>query len=204
MIFKDILNMSGTDHHPRMQQEYRHNYHNDTDDDDEYEEEEEEVARESEEEECKGGRGRRLCVGWSGKVLDPRASRIQEWNRVFLLVSAAGLFLDPLFFYTISISENCMCIFVDGWFALTVTVLRCMTDALHVCNMWLQFKLVNRNRRSRPHSLSDVDDERSSSSPRKVALRYIKDKKGFFFDLFVILPLPQVRHSFYFFIFFIF
>ncbi|XP_019251719.1 PREDICTED: cyclic nucleotide-gated ion channel 4-like isoform X2 [Nicotiana attenuata] len=152
----------------------------DNEDDDDEEEIEEEVEEEDNSQECdkiqegrnKGG----LIIGFfsRNKIIDPRAQWVQEWNRVFLLVCAIGLFLDPLFFYALSISESCMCLFVDGWFAVTVTVLRCMTDALHVWNMWLQFKMINRSRRN-----------------HMVAQPYFKAKKGFFFDLFVILPLPQ-------------
>lgn len=131
-----------------------------------------------------GRRGRR----WSfGRVLDPRAQWVQEWNRVFLLVCAAGLFVDPLFFYALSVSETCMCLFVDGWFAITVTVLRCMTDALHVWNMWLQLKMAKRT-----FAMGGVTAQLADTSPRSVALRYLKGKGGFFFDLFVILPLPQI------------
>ncbi|KAM3382641.1 cyclic nucleotide-gated ion channel 4 isoform X1 [Capsicum galapagoense] len=138
------------------------------------------------------GRGGGLIDFFSWKVTDPRAPWVQEWNRVFLLVCATGLFVDPLFFYALSISESCMCLFIDGWFAVTVTVLRCMTDALHLWNMWLQFKM---------HKFRLHEGENTSSHPRihhekslrrSVALRYLKSKKGFFFDLFVILPLPQI------------
>ncbi|XP_022877589.1 cyclic nucleotide-gated ion channel 4-like [Olea europaea var. sylvestris] len=168
---------------PSREQENPHNY-NDSDDSDA---EEETVEVEEEEEEnffpdCRnkyGGCGRKGWWFW-GKILDPRATWVQEWNRIFLLVCAAGLFVDPLFFYTLSISENCMCLFVDGWLAITVTVLRCMTDALHLWNMWLHFKM---NRR--PHHVIDAGH-------RTVALRYFKANKGFFFDLFVILPIPQI------------
>ncbi|XP_052208175.1 cyclic nucleotide-gated ion channel 4 [Diospyros lotus] len=166
------------------------------DDDDDEEEEEPEVEDELENDDesfpsqkttaC-GGRSRRW---WLGGVLDPGAAWVQEWNRVFLLVSATGLFVDPLFFYALSISDNCMCLFVDGWFAVTVTVLRCMTDVLHVCNMWLQLKMTKRS-----YSAVGADGGRSrlaDKNPRTVALRYLRSKKGFFFDLFVILPLPQV------------
>ncbi|KAJ7981685.1 putative Cyclic nucleotide-gated ion channel [Quillaja saponaria] len=120
------------------------------------------------------------------KVLDPRAKWVQEWNRVFLLVCATGLFVDPLFFYALSISDTCTCLFIDGWFAITVTVLRCMTDALHVWNMWLQLKMAKCS-----FARTDVSGL-SDTTPRSVALRYLKAKKGFFFDLFVILPLPQI------------
>jgi len=125
-----------------------------------------------------------------GVVLDPRAKWVQEWNRVFLLVSATGLFVDPLFFYALSISDTCMCLFIDGWLVVTVTVLRCMTDTLHVWNMWLQFKMAKR---------SSFLARDSYASRGGSALRYLRAKRGFFFDLFVILPIPQVTPFFSFF-----
>ncbi|XP_071733693.1 cyclic nucleotide-gated ion channel 4-like [Rutidosis leptorrhynchoides] len=125
-----------------------------------------------------------------GKIfLDPRSEWVQEWNRVFLLVCATGLFIDPLFFYTLSISDSCMCVFVDGWFAVTVTVLRCVTDALHVWNMWLQFKMSRWWRLPHHHRALSHD----GGVARNVAARIITNaKKSFFFDLFVILPIPQI------------
>ncbi|KAK4794189.1 hypothetical protein SAY86_012183 [Trapa natans] len=138
---------------------------------------------------------------WMGQVMDPRAKWVQEWNRVFLLVCATGLFVDPLFFYALSVSDTYMCLFIDGWFAITVTVLRCMTDALHVWNMWLQLKMAKRCRGG-GRSPAEARDEGASgdegrrkegpAATRAVALRYLKVKKGFLFDLFVILPIPQV------------
>ncbi|XP_023552664.1 cyclic nucleotide-gated ion channel 4 [Cucurbita pepo subsp. pepo] len=129
-----------------------------------------------------------------GSVLDPRAKWVREWNRVFLLVSAAGLFVDPLFLYTLSISESWMCLFVDGWLAITLTVLRCTADAFHLWNMWLQLKTATRYSFAGGASTAATPENRGlrDSTPRAVALRYFKSKKGFFFDLFVILPLPQV------------
>lgn len=145
---------------------------------------------------CGPGR-RRGSGGWSlGQVLDPRAKWVQEWNRVFLLVCATGLFVDPLFFYALSISDTCMCLFVDGWFAITVTALRCMTDALHLWNMWLHLKMTKGSSfvppTNGPREDSDETADRTAGKPRSDAIRYLKAKKGFFFDLFVILPLPQV------------
>ncbi|XP_027342718.1 cyclic nucleotide-gated ion channel 4-like isoform X2 [Abrus precatorius] len=116
-----------------------------------------------------------LKSGFSGRVLvEPRAKWVEEWNRVFLLVCATGLFVDPLFFYALSISDTCMCLFVDGWLVITVTVLRCMTDALHIWNMWLQLKMAKR-----------------SSIPIRDTTKLIANRL-FFFDLFVILPIPQI------------
>ncbi|EEF36596.1 cyclic nucleotide-gated ion channel 4 [Ricinus communis] len=143
---------------------------------------------------CGAGLVPKRSGGWSlGQVLDPRAKWVQEWNRGFLLVCATGLFVDPLFFYALSVSDTCMCLFIDGWFALTVTALRCMTDALHVWNMWLQLKMAKKP--SIGGGIGGDYGDRSGprfSSPSSVALRYLKAKKGFFFDLFVILPLPQI------------
>ncbi|XP_009792556.1 cyclic nucleotide-gated ion channel 4-like isoform X2 [Nicotiana sylvestris] len=152
-------------------------YNEDDDDDEEIvEEEEENNSQECNKFQEGRNKGELFIEFFSrNKIIDPRAQWVQEWNRVFLLACAIGLFLDPLFFYALSISESCMCLFVDGWFAVTVTALRCMTDALHVWNMWLQFKMINRSRRN-----------------HMVAQPYFKAKKGFLFDLFVILPLPQL------------
>lgn len=153
----------------------------------------------------KGGGGRRKEGLFSlfalGSVLDPRAAWVQEWNRIFLLVCATGLFVDPLFFYALSISEAYLCLFVDGWFSIMVTVLRCMTDVLHVWNMWLQLKMAKHpyvaasaafedsGGRGSNGSTGGLDDK---STARSVALGYLKARTGFFFDLFVILPLPQI------------
>ncbi|KAK6134521.1 hypothetical protein DH2020_031755 [Rehmannia glutinosa] len=176
----------------QQQQQLRDNNYNDSTDSSSEEEINEEDEEEINPEDSKslygGGCGPRRRVRWLWcNVLDPRSPWVQEWNRIFLLVCAAGLFIDPLFFYALSINENCLCLFVDGWFAVTVTVLRSMTDALHIWNMWLQFKM---NRR--PHGGAGERDENPRDTSGAVAWRYLKSKKGFFFDLFVILPLPQI------------
>ncbi|KAG1347195.1 cAMP-dependent protein kinase regulatory subunit [Cocos nucifera] len=132
--------------------------------------------------------GHRRKGSWSlGGVVDPQSRWVQEWNRVFVLVCTAGLVVDPLFFYALSISGARMCLFVDGWFAITVTALRCMTDAVHIWNMWMRLKTSYRTRR-----LRGAQEGQAPMSPRAVAVNYLKSKKGFFFDLFIIFPVPQV------------
>eukprot|EP00262_Sarcandra_glabra_P016318 TRINITY_DN5285_c0_g1_i1.p1 TRINITY_DN5285_c0_g1~~TRINITY_DN5285_c0_g1_i1.p1 ORF type:complete len:473 (+),score=22.79 TRINITY_DN5285_c0_g1_i1:39-1457(+) len=110
-------------------------------------------------------------------ALDPRTKWVQEWNRIFLLVCGTGLIVDPLFFYSLSIADSWMCLYIDGWFALTVTAVRCMTDLLHVWNIWLHLKTGYGTKR--PH----VEGHKA---------HYLRSIKGFFLDLFVILPVPQV------------
>ncbi|CAI0375838.1 unnamed protein product [Linum tenue] len=128
---------------------------------------------------CCGGGG----VGWPARSTATTSStklrrrRVAgEWNRIYLLACAMGLFVDPLFFYALSVSDAYMCLFVDGWFALTVTALRCMNDLLHLFNLFLRFTAANHR----------------SAAPTPGRRYYLKDKKGFFLDLFVILPIPQI------------
>ncbi|XP_077243306.1 cyclic nucleotide-gated cation channel 4 [Tasmannia lanceolata] len=154
---------------------------------DDQDEEDEEEGEEVNSQMCKGKCGPSKGVWLLGGVLDPRTKWVQEWNRVFLLVCATGLAVDPLFFYALSISDTCLCLFIDGWFSITVTALRCMTDALHVWNIWLQLKMAYNNDHSR-----FVDEEGGKMKGRGAAINYMKSKKGFIFDLFVILPVPQV------------
>ncbi|XP_024960462.1 cyclic nucleotide-gated ion channel 4-like [Cynara cardunculus var. scolymus] len=112
---------------------------------------------------------------------------LQAWDQVYVVVCTIGLFIDPIFFYSLSISDSWMCVFLDGWFAATVTVVRCMTDALHVANMWLQFKW---NRWYR-HDVGLRPYEKASCH---VTNRQVLKQagRGVLFDLFVILPIPQV------------
>ncbi|GLT74746.1 hypothetical protein SLA2020_465240 [Shorea laevis] len=171
------------------------------DSEDAYEEEEEDKSPRD----CKSmyymcGGGRRK--GWSlGQVLDPGTKWVQEWNRVNLMFILTGLFLDPLFFYALSISDQYMCLYIDGWFAIIITVLRCITDAFHVWNVWLQLKM-DKRLYSYTAAMAATKDEdegeggggasHTATAGRRVAVRYLKDWKGFFFDLFVILPIPQI------------
>ncbi|KAG0500704.1 hypothetical protein HPP92_000776 [Vanilla planifolia] len=120
----------------------------------------------------------------------------QEWSRAYLLVCVAGLIVDPLFFYSLSISGPLMCVFIDGWFAITVTVLRCMTDVIHVWNTYLQFKAACCRRRKH-HEMDTISEEDSKvGKPQSVVPApphdYLKSKKGLILDLFIVLPIMQI------------
>lgn len=113
---------------------------------------------------------------------------LQAWDPVYVVVCTTGLFIDPLFFYAISISDSFMCVFIDGWFAVTVTVVRCMTDVLYVTHLWLQFKL---NRWSRHDVRLRRVDDRWSCNVADLVLA-VTHRKRVLLDLFVIIPIPQV------------
>ncbi|KAJ8504022.1 hypothetical protein OPV22_004908 [Ensete ventricosum] len=124
---------------------------------------------------------------WSSSASESKAKLFQEWNRAFLLVCAGGLFVDPLFFYALSISPTCMCVFIDGWFAVTVTVLRCTNDAVHLLNLWLQVRTAAHDAAERSSASADEEGCKAIAKVRRLSCL-----KSVLFDLFVILPVPQV------------
>lgn len=124
-----------------------------------------------------------------GPVLDPRTKPVQRWNRAFLLVRGMSLAVDPLFFYVISIGgEGGPCLYMDGGLAAIVTVLRTCVDAVHLFHLWLQFRLAYVSRESLV-----VGCGKLVWDARAIASHYVRSLKGFWFDLFVILPVPQVQ-----------
>ncbi|KAK9012595.1 hypothetical protein V6N11_040640 [Hibiscus sabdariffa] len=124
-----------------------------------------------------------------GTVLDPRSKRVQRWNRAFLLARGMALAIDPLFFYALSIGRGgSPCLYMDGGLAAVVTVLRTGVDAVHLFHLWLQFRLAYVSRESLV-----VGCGKLVWDPRAIASLYIRSLKGFWFDAFVILPVPQGR-----------
>lgn len=122
-------------------------------------------------------------------MLDPRIKRVQQWNRGFLLARGMALAIDPLFFYALSIGRGgSPCLYMDGGLAAVVTVLRTGVDAIHLFHIWLQFRLAYVSRESLV-----VGCGKLVWDPLAIALHYVRSLKGFWFDIFVILPVPQVR-----------
>ncbi|PKA57389.1 Cyclic nucleotide-gated ion channel 2 [Apostasia shenzhenica] len=124
--------------------------------------------------------------GW---VLDPRAPRVLWWNRGVLLARAVALALDPLFFYSLSIAGSGAppCLYMDEGLATAATVLRTAADAGHMAHIWLQLRLAYVSRESLVVGCGMLVWDR-----QRIAEHYLRSGKGFWFDLFVILPIPQV------------
>ena len=169
-------------------EEYENNNSHFYDSDDITTDEEEEVQEQDDEESaaeeyssCGGGNLGTKMLGSSSKK-----SWLQEWDHVFPLISALCLFLDPTFFYTLSLNEDGMCFFIDSWFALGLSLLRSVNDALHIWNMWHHY------RRSTPAAAVHGVRRRCGG----IALQNFKGKMVFFLNAFVLLPLPQVRNFF--------
>ncbi|KAK4776220.1 hypothetical protein SAY87_024181 [Trapa incisa] len=133
---------------------------------------------------CRSGTG---SSGPFGCVRDPRSKRVQRWNRGFLFARGMSLAIDPLFFYALSIGRGgAPCLYMDGELAVIVTVLRTCVDAVHLFHLWLQFRLAYVSRESLV-----VGCGKLVWDSQAIASHYVRSLKGFWFDAFVILPVPQ-------------
>lgn len=128
----------------------------------------------------------RLGTTWA---LDPRARWVREWNRAYLLACAAGLMVDPLFLYAVSLSGPLMCVFLDGWLAAAVTALRCMVDAMHAWNVVTQLRVA---REARKRGGADEEQAAAEADATRKLPAYARSRKGMVLDFFVILPVMQV------------
>ncbi|KAH6830368.1 Cyclic nucleotide-regulated ion channel family protein [Perilla frutescens var. hirtella] len=132
--------------------------------------------------------GTQLRAGRFWSVLDPRTKRVQRWNRAFLLARGMALAVDPLFFYSLSIGRHgSPCLSFDGGLAAAVAVVRTCVDTVHLCHLWLQFRLAYVSRESLVIGCGKLVWD-----ARAVAAHYLRSLGGFWFDVFVILPVPQV------------
>lgn len=122
-----------------------------------------------------------------GRVLDPRSKGVQRWNRAILLARGVALAVDPLFFYALSIGRGDLpCLYMDGSMAVIVTLLRTCVDGVHLFHLWLQFRLAYISRESMV-----VGCGKLVWDARAIAAHYVRSFRGFWFDVFVILPIPQ-------------
>uniref|UniRef100_A0A453FPG0 Uncharacterized protein n=1 Tax=Aegilops tauschii subsp. strangulata TaxID=200361 RepID=A0A453FPG0_AEGTS len=111
----------------------------------------------------------------------------------YLLACAAGLMVDPLFLYAVSVSGPLMCVFLDGWFAAAVTTLRCMVDALHAWNLLLRLRTAWAPAKEEKEEDDDADEEAQRVGGGAAPARLPRSKKGgLLLDVFVILPVMQV------------
>ncbi|KAK1381131.1 Cyclic nucleotide-binding domain-containing protein [Heracleum sosnowskyi] len=128
-----------------------------------------------------------VIPGPSDTVFDPRARNIKWLNRFFILARGASLAIDPLFLFAITASPGPKpCIYIDGTMLLFATLLRTCVDAFHVMNLWLKFRLAYVCKGS-----LNVGNGELVWDARAVVKHYVGSLKGFWFDLYVILPVPQ-------------
>lgn len=136
---------------------------------------------------ARGKRIERQPTGLFGPIIDPRSESVRRWNRVILLARAVALAVDPVFFYALSIGRGGSCLYMDGALAAVVTLVRTCVDAVHLWHVWLQFRLAYVSRESLV-----VGCGKLVWDTRAIASHYVRSLKGFWFDIYVILPIPQV------------
>lgn len=118
-------------------------------------------------------------------IMSPHAKIVQQWNKFFVISCLVAIFVDPLFFFLLSVKQENRCIFFNKTLALVITVVRSTTDFVYFLHMLLQFRLAYIAPESRVVGAGDLVDD-----PREIAHHYMS---GYFLlDLFVVLPLPQI------------
>ncbi|XP_042393069.1 probable cyclic nucleotide-gated ion channel 20, chloroplastic isoform X2 [Zingiber officinale] len=118
-------------------------------------------------------------------IMNPHTRVVQQWNQFFVISCLVAIFIDPLFFFLLSVKEEEKCIVFNWSLAIGIAVVRSVTDFIYLLHMILQFRLAYVAPESRVIDIGDLVDQ-----PKKIALNYLR---GYFFlDLFVVLPLPQV------------
>jgi cyclic nucleotide gated channel, plant len=117
---------------------------------------------------------------------------VQFWNRALLFARAVALAADPVFFYAIGVGvKDGMChrglIGVLHWVVALAAAVRTCADMVHAGHIWVQLRLAFVSRESLV-----VGSGKLVWDPKEIARHYMKNPKGIWFDLFVLLPLPQV------------
>ncbi|KAK1406405.1 hypothetical protein QVD17_41702 [Tagetes erecta] len=118
-------------------------------------------------------------------VMNPHAKFVQTWNQFVLISCLIAIFVDPLFFYLLSVEKGHKCIVFNWQMTKIIVIFRSLTDFIYLIHMLVQFRLAFVSPESRVVGAGDLVDD-----PRKIALHYLS--KFFFFDLFIVLPLPQI------------
>eukprot|EP00249_Psilotum_nudum_P008117 c21054_g1_i1 orf=621-2627(-) len=118
------------------------------------------------------------------KILDPRSTFVQRWNKVFLVSCLIALFVDPLFFFLPSISDA-DCIQIQHSLTVVIAILRSITDTFYVFHMFLQFRIAYVAPSSRVFGSGVLVVD-----PKLIARRYWK--RDIWLHLLAVLPFPQV------------
>ncbi|GLT27773.1 hypothetical protein SLA2020_027460 [Shorea laevis] len=122
------------------------------------------------------------------KILDPRGSFLQSWNKIFLLFGIIAVALDPLFFYipVVVNDKTRKCLNLDKRLGIIACVLRTFIDAFHIINSH-DLSIPNRLHRASSRIFGTGE---LIVNPRTIAKRYLFTH--FIIDVLAILPLPQL------------
>ncbi|KAL1191598.1 putative cyclic nucleotide-gated ion channel 3 [Cardamine amara subsp. amara] len=119
------------------------------------------------------------------QVMNPNDSYLQNWNKIFLLLSVIALAFDPLFFYIPVVNPGRFCLTLDKKLEAIACVFRTFIDVFYVVRMLFQFNTGFIAPSSRGFGRGELIENR-----KKIAIRYLGSY--FIIDLLSILPIPQV------------
>lgn len=119
------------------------------------------------------------------RVINPHNKLVHQWNKFFAICCLVAIFVDPLFFFLLSVDMEHKCIVLNSTMTTVLVFLRSVNDFIHFLNIILQFRLAYVAPESRVVGAGELVDH-----PKKIALHYLQTY--FLFDLFVVLPLPQI------------
>ncbi|CAM6044249.1 unnamed protein product, partial [Sphagnum compactum] len=122
----------------------------------------------------------RICKPFT-QVLKPNSNTkvLRLWNKLFVISCFIGIFLDPLFFLTVSISPDYKCVVFHNRWAIAFTVLRSVTDFIFLLHMLLKFRLA-----------IVLNTGKVVVDSKAIALNYLRG--WFALDVITVLPLPQI------------
>ncbi|EFH56499.1 ATCNGC3 [Arabidopsis lyrata subsp. lyrata] len=119
------------------------------------------------------------------RVMNPNDSYLQNWNKIFLLLSVVALAFDPLFFYIPVVNPVRFCLNLDTKLEAIACIFRTFIDAFYVVHMLFQFHTGFIAPSSRGFGRGELNE-----NPKEIAIRYLSSY--FLVDLLSILPIPQV------------
>ncbi|KAK7279339.1 hypothetical protein RJT34_24388 [Clitoria ternatea] len=117
-------------------------------------------------------------------ILDPRGSRVNGWNKIFLAACLISLFVDPLFFY-LPVARKEKCIDMSTALEVSLTIIRSLVDAFYIVQIYFKFQTAYIAPSSRVSGRGELILDSS-----KIASKYMH--RDFWLDLLAAQPLPQV------------
>ncbi|XP_078165429.1 putative cyclic nucleotide-gated ion channel 20, chloroplastic isoform X2 [Carex rostrata] len=121
-------------------------------------------------------------------ILPPHSKFVQRWNQFFFISCLVAIFIDPFFFFLLSVEKTNKCMVLNRSVGIAIAVVRSITDIIYLLHMLVQFKLAY------------VASDWTAAFGGQLVEEHVKNALhylcGYFiFDLFLVLPLPQrVRH----------
>ncbi|KAL3718797.1 hypothetical protein ACJRO7_003843 [Eucalyptus globulus] len=119
------------------------------------------------------------------RIFDPRGQAICRWNEAFLTACLVCLFVDPLFFYVLSVDGNHLCLYNGIGLKILLTIVRSVVDAFYIVQIIVRFNTAFVAPSSRVFGRGELVID-----SKKIALRYLCDRCCI--DLYAALPLPQM------------